>query len=456
MSSKQLSTDQSKKCRSEIDQQLIQSKAHIEFWKRRLVKRYYIRQGQKVAIPDWQVRVSHAGKQRFINLRTTNKAAAANKARDIYFYLIANGWDATNDKFKPQDDFKSKKSDCTVGDFLAEIKAKTGIKDKTLKEYAKYFRQIVAEIHGIKGGKEKHDYVKGGRQKWLSKIESVKLSKISPEKIQKWKVAYMAKAGKDPMKQESAKATVNKIIRNAKSLFSKKVLRFVELELPRPLPFDDIEFEKEGSHRFHSEIDPELLLVMARNELSEDKPEQYKILLLALLAGLRRNEIDKLEWSSIDFDSEVISIKTTRYFQPKSEDSVGEVEVDLELMDILRGYYSHSKDCFVINSEVEPNIGSDFSQYRCGKNFNALNKWLRSKGITASNPLHSLRKEFGSLINAKAGIFEASRALRHSSTQVTERHYLDSKRRVTAGLGHLLKKDSIKLVGRKEDPIYKI
>ncbi len=442
----QLTTVKHKNSRSEIDQQSGQSKAHIGFWKRRLVKRYYIRQGQKLEIPDWQMRVSHAGKQRFINLRTTNKAAAANKARDIYFYLIANGWDATNDKFKPQDDFKSKKIDCTVGDLLAEIKAKAGIKDKTLKEYAKYLRQIVAEIHGIKGEKEKHDYVKGGRQKWLSKIESVKISKITPEKVQQWKVAYIAKAGKDPMKQESAKATVNKIIRNAKSLFSKKVLRFIELELPRPFPFDDIEFEKEGSHRFHSEIDPELLLVMARNELSETKPDQFKTLLLALLAGLRRNEIDKLEWSAIDFDNKVITIKTTRYFQPKSEDSVGEVEVDPELMDILRGYYPHSNVSFVINSEVEPNIDSDYSHYRCDKNFKALNQWLRSKGITARNPLHSLRKEFGSLINAQAGIFEASRALRHSSTQVTERHYLDSKRRVTAGLGFLLKKEPIELV----------
>ncbi len=450
MISKQLSTVQRNKSRSEIDQQSIHSKAHVEFWKRRLVKRHYLRQGHKVEIPDWQVRVSHSGKQRFINLRTTNKAAAANKARDIYFYLIANGWDATNDKFRPQDDFKSKKSDCTVGDFLAEIKAKTGIKDKTLKEYAKNFRQIVAEIHRIVGEKEKHDYIKGGREMWLSKIESVKLSKITPEKVQQWKVAYISKAGKNPMKQESAKATVNKIIRNAKSLFSKKVLRFIELELPKPLPFDDIEFEKEGSHRFHSEIDPELLLVMARSELSEDKPEQYKILLLALLAGLRRNEIDKLEWSSVAFDSKVIRIQTTRYFQPKSEDSVGEVEVDPELIDILREYYPHSKGSFVINSGVEPKIGLYFSQYRCDKDFKALNKWLRSKEITANNPLHSLRKEFGSLINAKAGIFEASRALRHSSTQVTERHYLDSKRRVTAGLGHLLKKSPLEVLRREK------
>ena len=264
--------------------------------------------------------------------------------------------------------------------------------------------------------------------------------------MQKWKLAYLAKAGTDRAKQKSARITLNKIIRNARSLFSSKALRFVEVPLPNPLPFEGIDFEKEGSFRYHSEIDPELLLVAAQNELAKHKPEQFKIFVLALLAGLRRNEIDKLEWQSVDFENCIIRIEVNRYFQPKSEDALGEIEVDREVIETLRTFYPKAKDRFVIYSPNTPRPKATYEHYRCEKEFNALIKWLRSKGITARSPLHSLRKEFGSFINAKAGIFEASRSLRHSSIQVTERHYLDSKRRVTAGLGHLLKKEPIELI----------
>ena len=300
------------------------------------------------------------------------------------------------------------------------------------------------------GKNRNFDYVKGGREKWVNKIESVKLATITPAKVQKWKLAYLAKAGPDRLKQKAARVTINKIIRNAKALFSPKVIRFLEVELPDPFPFQGIDFEKEGSFRYHSEIKPELLLVAARNELAEEKPEQFKIFILALLAGLRRKEIDNLEWQSIDFENSIIRIEITRYFQPKSEDSLGEIEVDREVIETLRTYYPKAKDRFVINSPNAPRPKATYEHYRCEKEFNALIKWLRSKSITAKNPLHSLRKEFGSLINAKAGIFEASRALRHSSTQVTERHYLDSKRRVTAGLGHLLKKSPLEVLRREK------
>ena len=49
---------------------------------------------------------------------------------------------------------------------------------------------------------------------------------------------------------------------------------------------------------YRSGFNVEALLESAREELATAKPEQWKIFLLGAMAGLRRNEIDKLPWSA--------------------------------------------------------------------------------------------------------------------------------------------------------------
>jgi hypothetical protein len=46
----------------------------------------------------------------------------------------------------------------------------------------------------------------------------------------------------------------------------------------------------------------ESLLESAREEPASTKPEQFKIFLLGAMAGLRRNEIDKLPWTAFRWD----------------------------------------------------------------------------------------------------------------------------------------------------------
>jgi integrase len=66
-----------------------------------------------------------------------------------------------------------------------------------------------------------------------------------------------------------------------------------------------------------------------------------------------------------------------------------------------------------------------------------LNAWLRSKGVNTKKPLHTLRKEYRSLINKPHGIHAASKALRHADISVTNNFYSGSRVRVTPGLGKL-------------------
>ena len=128
--------------------------------------------------------------------------------------------------------------------------------------------------------------------------------------------------------------------------------------------------------RYRRGFEVEEVIHAAQSELPR---EQLKIFLLAIMAGLRRNEIDKLEWKAFRWNEGVIRIEATRHFQPKSEDSTGDVDVDTELLEIFRGFFAHTKGSFVIESSNAPRVGATYPHYRCQKEFEKLTAWLRTK-----------------------------------------------------------------------------
>ena len=71
----------------------------------------------------------------------------------------------------------------------------------------------------------------------------------------------------------------------------------------------------------------------------------------------------------------------------------------------------------------------------------ALIGWLRSHGVVSRTPLHTLRKEFGSQINARYGLAAAQGMLRHAGVAVAAAHYVEIKARPVLGFGHLFKSD---------------
>src|ERR1700751_1424109 len=141
------------------------------------------------------------------------------------------------------------------------------------------------------------------------------------------------------------------------------------MKLPNPLPFDGIEFEKRQSMRYRSSFDVFGLIEKARGELAAAAPEQFKIFLLAVMARLRRNEIDKLEWPAFRWKDGVIRIEATKWFHPKSEDSLGDVEVVGEVMELFRGYRAKATGTFVVESKVTPRPEATFEHYRCQSHF---------------------------------------------------------------------------------------
>jgi len=110
-----------------------------------------------------------------------------------------------------------------------------------------------------------------------------------------------------------------------------------------------------------------------------------------------------------------------------------------ELLKVFKGYMGPGSGEFVIASPNKPRPQSLGSyHYRAEQHFAFLIRWLRSKGVASPNPLHTLRKEFGSQIAAQGGIFAASLALRHADIQLTRDYYLDKKQATVFAIGNLL------------------
>jgi integrase len=242
--------------------------------------------------------------------------------------------------------------------------------------------------------------------------------------VENWQRSLFEEKVAAGIPKSCAITTINGILRNAKSLFSKKNIRKIN-RIGLKNPFEHVFSMREGSHRYVSRMDPKELLSSAVSELSHANPEGYKIFLLALGCGLRRNEIDKLEWSSVDLGRREIRVCKTDFFDPKTKDSDNLVNVPKFVAGELKRLRANDGGRFVVASvRSTPRKSKNLAIiYRCENRFKNLIAWLRKKGVGGMHPLHSLRKEYVSQIAAERGIYAASQAARHSSCSTTETFY---------------------------------
>ena len=451
------------------------SKNDHRYWEKRVFFPAYTRDGEHFKSSLYAVRIQSRGRRETISTNESNQRAAGKKAVEIYQSIRGLGWEEALRKLKPVNgeevpERRDPSSDLTVGQYLEAVELLSGLSPRTFTIYARKLRTLVGDIArvDVPKGVKKHDRLNGGTEFWRSRIGEMALSRLTPEVIHGWKLRKLGAAGSNPEQLLKTRRTVNSILRNSKALFTPKMLKLLKhLDVPSPHPFSEVDFEKQGSMRYHSEIDAERLLLDAKSELFEAAPENqqafingalvednspysvrirngkaaskheaFKILILSLCAGLRRKEIDLLQWTQILWTDCLIRITATDCFSPKA-DSAGDVPIEPEVIALFAKFEKKSNSRFVINGN-DPKPEATYEFYRAQTHYSTLIKWLRAKGITANNPIHSLRKEFGSILCGHAGILVASRMLRHSSLELTSKHYIDNNRRVVTGLGSLL------------------
>ncbi len=430
-------------------------KTDARHWQGRLFKNSFTRNGVRQETADWCVKIKHQGRRETFNLGTPNAEAAAVIALRIYRTVQGAGWGACISEHKPEAAPKQPKP-ATLGEWMAAVRETAELRPATFTNYSQCLRQIAAEIEDVgdqpalnEDGTPKRDrkrrvvllsrfdYRAGGRDAWVAKVDALPLSVLTAAAVQRWKLEYIARAGNAPDARRRAENSAASLIRCARALFSAKCRKYAGAEfiLPEPLPFAGVDLPKKGNTAYQSKIDAPKLIEAARRELTG---EPFKVFTLGLLCGLRKREIDLLTWGQVDFEKGVVRIERTEYFQPKSEDSAGEVDLDAETLALLRGWKLAASGPFVIESSRPPRHESSRVNYRCTPHFETLYAWLKKQGITARKPLHELRKELGALLASSQGIFAAQSVLRHAQISTTAAYYTDKKRRITAGLGALL------------------
>jgi integrase len=388
-------------------------------------------------------RLSRAGEREYFGLGTSNKAAAAALAVEIYEHLMTHGMEATRRKYMPK---AAEKADvATVGAWIAATEKHCPLFPATMQNYVSAVRKLAGDIGSAPKNKSRFSYKDGGSKEWREAVDKLPLALLDSAQVNAWQVAYRKAKPANPEAQRRVLNSARSIVRNAKALFGVKIAKALRdvagLTLPEPLPMADVNltelFGKKQKNRYQSRIDAERLLGLAAVELAPSHSEAFKVLLLALCCGLRKREIDCLLWHQVDLDAGVIRIEATEHFRPKSDDSAGDVDLDPELLALLRGWRAAAKGEFVIEGRDSTDFKSRVS-YRCEPVYTLLYAWLRGHGVKAQKVLHELRKEAGALVAKSAGIYAASRLLRHSDIRVTADYYADKKQRISTGLGAML------------------
>lgn len=396
----------------------------------------------------YSCRIQFGGDRLRFGLGSSNQAAAAAKAAGIYQSLTTAGKDATVEKFKPK---AAEKADIsTIGGWIAAVETHCPLFPATLQNYVSAARKLAGDVAMLPRNKSRFSYKDGGTEAWRALVDKIPLGLFDSAQVNAWQVSYRKSKPSNPEAQRRAMNSARSTVRNAKALFGVKIAKTLRdvagLSLPEPLPMSDVSltelFGKKTKSRYQSRIDAKKLLQAAGQGLIESHPESYKVLLLALCCGLRKREIDCLMWEQVDLDQGTIRIEATEHFRPKSEDSAGDLDLDPQLVALLREWKAEATGQFVIEGRAASDFKSRVS-YRCEAVYAPLYEWLRKQGVTAQKALHELRKEAGALVAQAGGIYAASRLLRHSDIRVTADFYADKKERITTGLGAMLPSSNV-------------
>src|SRR5262249_690930 len=260
----------------------------------------------------------------------------------VYTDFLTLGVEAALAKHRPQ---KAADSISTVGEWIEAARSVATVNPATFALYAAALRKIVGDIIRVKRNRKRFGPKGGGARTYRQAIDTAPLAFLSPAAVQKWRIEYVKRA-KTPAEQRSRMTSCNSTLRQARSLFGKKIAKFVSL--PEPPPFQHVEFFPRQSAKYFSRIDAKALLTQARDELAENDSPAFLVVLIALAGGLRKGEIDTLCWHQIDFERGVIRVEHTDTATLKSEDSRGEVPIDASVVELLRGFRARATGAFVI------------------------------------------------------------------------------------------------------------
>lgn len=413
----------------------------IAYWRSKLFRNTYRdRNGHTVEIPEFYVRMRHDGVTKRVRLQASEKDKAAEKALRLAERLSEEGWGvvASGQARLP--------ASPSIDEFCdAYVKAAQSMENPprpiTVALYLRHLRQICS-LGGVK-----------------------RLRELTPEAIERGRDKYRAMARADNRDESSIQNSLGIILRNAAACFSvesrailarqgltndnpfagikrsqkiepvaaldRRIIERIWQDLPllrdgNPEAEEpDSEKFKKGYRRKHGGNKPRWLPIDYR----KPHPEAYCAILLGLGLGLRANEIDKARWSWVKFKANgeaILEINAEDDFKPKGG-SLRFIGIPKELHEELTKCRRDAASPYILGGMPSQAVEKNGYGYRRRDILRAVNQWLRDRGVETAerrgNPLHRLRKQFGSEVATAFGLFAAQKLLGHTSPMVTAKYY---------------------------------
>lgn len=412
----------------------------LNYWRSRLFRNSYRdRTGQTVEIPEFYVRMRFAGITRRVRLNHADQEKAAEEALGLFERLNEGGWTAITDR-------------------SAKMPA-----SPTIAQFCELYREGTTSMQRVPRPVSVANYLRSLRQ--ICALAGVtNLRGLTKDAMEKARDRYRAQGRAAKRSDQGIQNSIASIMRNAAACFSvesRAILKRKGLDLQNPFEgfkhAQDISpvtsMERETVTRLWAELpllrdgDPEAVDPKAKryaknyrkqhgkaarwlpHDYRKPHPDAYCAVLLAIGAGLRANEIDKARWNWIKFDQAgdcFLEIRPEGDFKPKGG-TMRMIKIPQELHQALIEARADLASPFITGGGESRKEGGAAQSYRRSETLKCANAWLRARGVeeneSRGNPLHRLRKQFGSEVATSFGLFAAQKLLGHSSPSVTAKYY---------------------------------
>jgi hypothetical protein len=190
------------------------------YWESRIFRPTYTRDGERFEVSHYCVKIAHGGERRTIKLGSNNLDEAASRAAKLFKALKQKGWEAAIAVANP--DAKQINKDLTIGKYLSLVDDYTPLPARTLANYAYALRRISGDIAGAKLARGLNRFDPSGH--WKKNADDIPLAKITAVLVEDWRTKFLKENRADQIAQQRAVRSANSYLRNARALFSRRIL----------------------------------------------------------------------------------------------------------------------------------------------------------------------------------------------------------------------------------------
>jgi integrase len=361
-------------------------------------RRYKLYRRPKEKNGTWYIHLTHRRKRLQRSLETINKGEALKRALILIKGVRADRW--TEDKPVTVEQIAS------LGEIIAvyEAKAKLEIKERSVRNNIGQLRNILRQTGG---------HANPEIDVLPATVLTAKLVRSFKEKIA---TRYQESKSSNDLERARRKAwtTANSMLRQARSLFSKRIRTAYRDEgLVLPASIDGF-VDEPGFKRPRIDYTPPPEEIISATfeavaKLKDSDPNLFKAFWAAVGCGLRKSEISSMQWEWLTRKGDDIWLITPFLGKDGEEVKVPVIPDAWSQLEPLR-----KESGPVLEGTKTETIETVFRR---------IGELMKGLGWETEKKIHEMRAYIAGKIAEKYGITVAAAFLRHKDTQVTHKSY---------------------------------